>query len=95
MEGRNHVIGEGSNPVLILKKGELKDLFTPFFDMLYEIWFYYHNGFGLPGGRAWDEQDPDIVAVVASFEAHFNAHFETNNIMLKYREAELRRNLKG
>jgi len=90
---RWHVIGEGSNPILTIKKGEIKNLFTPFFYLCLEVWSFFTHGFGLPGGVPWDYQDPDVMRVVLAFEAHNRANFGAQEKMIKYQEAALRRRI--
>ena len=91
MGDRMHIIGEGDDPVLILKKKDVPKLFNSQFWNIYELWHYYHNGFGLPSGGHWSEQDPDLMRFIVSMETHFRRHFSYNSVFLKYQEAMLKR----
>jgi len=90
-EDRYHVIGEGDNPVAIMKKSEVSALFTPFFYYAFEVWRKYHAGLGLPGGVPWDAIDPDLANAVETMENHYEQHFSIGRVTNLYLEALIKR----
>ena len=91
MEDMMHVIGDGDNPIMILKKGEVPKLFDENFFYMFNVWNYFHNGFGLPDGKSFSEYDPELINGLLSFEQHYKAHFETSGVIVKYLEAIIKR----
>jgi len=87
---RWHVVGKGADPVLICKKSELAGLFSPLFYQVFEVWNYFHAGFGLPGGLPWDELDPILCKLINCIEAHYQTNFSTAGAQLQYTEAQMR-----
>jgi hypothetical protein len=90
-EDRWHVVGEGDNPVYICRKGDIPSLFSDEFYFCFEVWRYFNAGFGLPGRKPWDEQDPDLMEAVMSMENHFKNNFSMNLVIIKYMEAIIKR----
>ncbi len=86
-----HVIGKGDSPVYICKKKEIPGLFTNEFYRLYEMWYMFHQGFGLPSPKHWTEQDPDLMKMLSNMKAHFDRYFSHDATMRQYKEAELKR----
>jgi hypothetical protein len=62
-------------------------LFTADFFSYYEIWRFFHHGFGLPGGRSWDTYDPDLMDVIVAMETHYENNFSMELAQIKYLEA--------
>ena len=86
-----HVIGPGDKPVFVCKKKEVPRLFTSEFWFTYEVWQYFHNGFGLPDGKPWESQDPVLMKNVLGMEFYFKQNFSIESVQLKYMEALLKR----
>jgi hypothetical protein len=89
-EDRWHVIGEGDNPVYICKKGDVPKLFDSEFFFFYEVWKYYHCGFGLPDGMTVDKGEPEIMEALLQMEWHYRANFDYIIAVIKYQEAILK-----
>ena len=89
-ENRQHLIGEGTNPILILKKGEVPDLFNDLFYYIYSLWYSFHYGKELIDWKSLD-LGYDIIDCVIAMEAHFDRHFSNMQVLIKYTEASLRR----
>jgi hypothetical protein len=90
MGNRWHVIGEGKNPIYTCKKKDVPKLFTRTFWEIYDIWYYHHNGFGLPGGLIYSELDPDVLRALVDMEMYYENNFSMECVMIKYQEAILR-----
>lgn len=91
MENRWHVIGDGGNPVAVMKKGDIPALFTEFFYFCFDVWKKFNAGFGLPGGLSWDALDPDLADCMEIMENHYKQHFSTSNTIILYLEALLKK----
>jgi hypothetical protein len=70
-----HVIGDAKNPVYTCKKKEVKSLFSKDFWYVHEVWKYFHLGFGLPNGKPWGVQNPDLMECLAAMESHYQYNF--------------------
>ena len=75
------------SPVNILKRGEIPGLFTETFYYLYDVWRFFHFGFGLPDGMSWDQLDDDCAEALLNFEMHFQNNFSQGTATIKYLEA--------
>ncbi len=91
MGERQHIIGPVESPILICKKKEVPKLVSKEFWFIYEIWQYFHNGFGLPNGDPWNEQDPDLMRMILNMEFYYKQNFSIESVQLKYMEALLKR----
>lgn len=83
MDERMHVVGPGDNPIYICKKKEIPLLFNDNFWKIFEIWQYFNLGFGLPGKKTWDEQDPNLMKCLLQLESHYNQHFSQINFIIE------------
>jgi hypothetical protein len=89
-ENRWHLIGDGDNPVLIIKKGEVQSLFNDRFYHICDLWKNYHYGKnGLIDFREM-ELDPEIVDCIIAMEQHHEMNFSSEYVMIKYLEALLK-----
>lgn len=86
MEERQHLIGTGSKPVLILLKKEVPELFTPQFWLIYRLWGFFKNKMD-PPDCTWSEIDPDIMEVIILLQNHFEVHFSTSAVIIQYLES--------
>ena len=86
-EDRLHFIGPVEAPIYVCKKKELNDLFSEKFNKCLEVWAYFNAGFGLPGGRSWDQLDPDLANILLAMENHYRDTFSHEVITIKYLEA--------
>lgn len=91
MENRWHVIGDGGNPIAIMRKHEVAALFSPFFYYVFELWRKFNAGFGLPEGLTWDAVDPDVIEAMEIMENHFNQYFSMSKVITLYMEALIKR----
>lgn len=82
-ENGMHVIGPGESPIYICRKRDVPKLFDDNFWKALEIWQYFHHGFGLPGQRPWDEQDPFLMKCLLQMESHFQYNFSQEHYMLE------------
>lgn len=73
-------------PIYACRKDEVKDLFDSQFQTCFEVWQYYHNGFGLPHGGSWSDYDPDLLNTIMQMETHFKSNFSLEIIMVQYME---------
>lgn len=83
---RSFFIGPVEAPLHVCKRKEVAELFTRDFGFYLEIWSYFHYGFGLPGGRSWDELDPDLASILLGMEAHYRKYFSVEIVQIKYLE---------
>jgi len=89
---RLHVIFDNhNNPIYSCRKDEVKELFTNEFRRYFDIWQYYHNGFGLPYGGAWGDYDPIFINTILQMEIHYKNNFSIDSVKLKYLEAIIKR----
>lgn len=93
-ENRRHIIGDVKAPILICKKKEIKDLFTPAFWFFYEAWKNFNVGMGLPELGGWAENRADVVSVVREFETYYRKNFSQNAVIIQYLEAILKKGTK-
>jgi hypothetical protein len=70
-----HVIGKGSNPVLIIRKGDVPKLFTAEFHHLFGLWRLFHYKLTPPGGLTWNEIRPDYLDTITYMQNHYEVHF--------------------
>lgn len=87
MAERLFIIGSVERPIMVCQRKEIPGLFTQEFWQYYEVWSYFHFGFGLPGGRPWDEQDPGLMKTLLTMEQCFRRDFTTGAASLKYMES--------
>jgi len=87
-ENRQHVIGDGDNPILILKKGDVPKLFNDLFYFVYGLWDLFHHGKGIVN---LEKLDPDIMDSILAMEKHFENNFSMGFVQVKYLEALLRK----
>jgi hypothetical protein len=83
------MIGDYKSPVNILPRGEIPGLFTPTFWRLFEIWKFFHYGFGLPSGMNWDDLPEDEGHILLAMEMHFQKNFTMDVVSVSYQKAQL------
>ena len=52
----------------------------------YEVWSFFHEGFGLPDGLNWNQIDPDLSKTVLQMERFYNNNFSYNKVITDYLE---------
>jgi hypothetical protein len=82
-----YIVGEGSDPIYICKRGEIPELFTPEFSAIFRLWKLLHYKIGLPHGP---ETDPFIVDLLCNMEAHYSRYFSHEAVIVKYMEVLLK-----
>lgn len=90
MEDGLHVVGPGDRPIAIVKKKDVPGLFSSLFWEVFQIWRYFNAGFGLPGGRPWDEQDPVLMDYLLGMEEHYRRELSDSQAQVRYMDAMLR-----
>jgi len=80
-EDRWHVIGEGSNPILILKKGDVPKLFNDLFWYIYHLWVDYHYGKELMDWKSM-ELNQYVIDCVIAIEQHYDHNFSPMRVLI-------------
>ena len=75
------VVGPTNSPIFIGPVSEAKKLFTPDFDMIFEIWRRFKSGMGFPVPGTWADQDADIADAVLVLQEHWEAFFRDRPII--------------
>ena len=86
-----HIIGDGERPILIIKKKEIKNLFTREFYRIFTLWKLKHFGWDLPDNIDINNINPFILECLIGMEAHYRQEFSDNAITRKYLEAIIKR----
>ncbi len=90
-EEKYHIIGEGDNPIMVLKKKDIAGLFTREFYRILHLWKLRHFKWDLPDGLNIDNIDPFILECLISIDAHYNQEFSDSAVTRKYLEAIIKR----
>ncbi len=61
-------IGPVANPVMFVKRYQVKYFLDDWFWSAYGLWQRFNLGFGLPYGGGWAEQPSHIVWIIEAFE---------------------------
>jgi hypothetical protein len=61
------------NGPIFIKWNEIEGHLTPEMYRMYDIWNKYNMGFGMPGGRAWDDQPLHIMKIIETCEREYRS----------------------
>lgn len=67
------IMTKSVNGPVFLKWNEIEDYITPSLYRMYNIWYKFHMGFGMPGNKAWDEQPLHIMDIIETFEKEYRS----------------------
>jgi hypothetical protein len=76
-EDKWHVIGSGSNPVWVGRKGDVPKLLSERFWSVYREWELFHLGLRVPEDETWMQE------AVAVLEGHYRAHWSVEHRTLE------------
>lgn len=82
-------IGDKNDPLWIGKLKDKAKLLTPEHYGLFDVWQKFNAGFGLPGGRPWDEYDPDLIDYLMYIQNYWKAKKSVDAAKIKLAETTI------
>jgi len=64
-------VGNVDDPIAIIKRKDIVKYIDSTFYRLYNIWYKFHMGFGLPQLKSWSQHPVFLIDAIELFEAEY------------------------